>query len=81
MLGDIRSKDDLSPLSRLVVDNQSTDNSSNTNSVSDEKQFIAASNDLLERPKSNPFEGGKISEGEEDVEFQNMFQGINVSQS
>ena len=76
MLGVNRpNKKDLSLLSTFVVDNQSTDNSSNTNSVSDERQLIAAGNDLLERPKSNPFQGGTFFECEEDDEFKNIFQG------
>ena len=75
MSGEDQATDEL-PLLCDIAGTLSTDSSSNTNSASDEKQFIPGPNDILERPKSNPFQGGKIPECENDVEFLNIFQGI-----
>ena len=69
------SKDDLGLLSNLAADNQSTDDSSNTYSSTNERDFFVGGNDLLERPMSNPFEGGKVAEDEEDAELKHLFQG------
>ena len=37
-------------------------------------------NDLLERPSSNPFGGGKISEDDGEDDFQDLFQGMDYYQ-
>ena len=58
-----------------MAEGQGTDDSSltNTNSSDNEIGFLLSGNDL-HRPTSNPFEGGKLFDEEEEVEIQDLFQ-------
>ena len=76
ILGEYQTKDDGSFQSVLTVDDPSSDSSSSRNAISGDPQFKEDENELLERPASNPFGGEKISEDDEDGDFQNLFQGI-----
>ena len=48
--------------------------------MSDSPQFKVDENELIERPSSNPFGGGKITEDDGEEDFQDLFQGMDYYQ-
>ena len=71
-----QGEDGVDALRDLIGEDKSTDSSSSKNAISDNLLFLHDKHDLLERPASNPFDGEKISESNENEELLNILQGI-----
>ena len=68
-------EDGVDALRDLIGEDKSTDSSSSKISISDDV-MLHDKHDLLERPVSNPFDGEKIYELNDNEEQLNILQGI-----